>query len=143
MSTEPSGVPSRSLRTHVHHGQVSRGFTAAAGAFPGRLVGLQGSTASVERAPDGPVATFEVALPDELATALARHDITRLDGAPFALVSPNFGVLGIGTGPASAPRRLRVVFVSRLEGGHAVEIPAADDDQPSFQLFAVRAVPRT
>ncbi len=141
MSTEASGTSRAPKRTRVHHGQVSHGFTATAGAYPGRLVGLDGATASVERAPDGPVATFEVALPDELVTTLGRDDLTRLDGAPFVLVSPSYGVLSIGTGPATAPSRLRVVFVSRLEGGRSVEIPACDDDQPSFQLFAVQALP--
>jgi hypothetical protein len=141
MTTEASGASSRPQRTHVHHGQVSRGFKVEAGAYPGRLVRLVGTTAIVERLPDGSVATFEVALPEELASTLEREDLTRLNGAPFVLASPNYGVLGIGTGPATAPAQLRVVFVSRLEGGHAVEIPSDDDEQPSFQLFAVRGLP--
>jgi hypothetical protein len=141
MTTEASGESRAPKRTHVHHGQVSRGFTVEAGAYPGRLVRLHSANATVARVPDGSVAAFEIALPDELAATLAREDLTRLNGAPFVLVSPNYGVLGVGTGPATAPTRLQVVFVSRLEGGHAVEIPGTDDEQPSFQLFAVRDLP--
>jgi hypothetical protein len=139
MSTAASGASSpANHRTHVHHGQVSRAFKASAGAYVARLVAYEEATALVERVPDGPVATFVIALPDEFAATLARNDLTLLNGAPLALVSPAWGVLGIATGPAAPPARLSVVFVSRLEGGHAVEIPAADADQPSWQLFVIR-----
>ena len=139
MTTAASGASSPTHHhTHVHHGQVSRAFKADSGAYLARLVAFEDPTALLERVPDGPIAAFVVALPDEFATTLARDDLTLLNGAPLALASPAWGVLGIATGPASPPAHLSVVFVSRLEGGHAVEIPASDAEQPSWQLFAIR-----
>jgi hypothetical protein len=140
MTTASSDASSPKPRPkHLHHGQVSRAFKAGNGAYPARVVSHDGSTVVLERVPDGPAAAFAVALPDELEATLAREDVTRLQGSPLALVSPSYGVLGIATGPATPPARLNVTFVSRLEDGHAVEIPASDPEQPSLQLFAIRA----
>ena len=136
MTTPVPGAPSFAGR-YVHHGQVSRGFTRTAGAYPARLLAADTSSALVQRVSDRQLVTFAVARPDDLAATLERDDLTLLDGHPLVLVSPGYGVLGIATGPAAPPDRLSVVFVSRLEGGHAVEIPASGAEQPSWQLFAV------
>ncbi|MCJ7671786.1 MAG: hypothetical protein MUP67_07025 [Acidimicrobiia bacterium] len=138
MSTNASGASSpTNRRTHVHHGQVSRAFKQEAGAYLARLVAHEDSGALLERVPDGPAVALEIARPEEFAAVLDRDDLTLLDGAPLVLVGPAYGVVGVATGPATPPAHLSVVFVSRLEGGHAVEIPASDPDQPSWQLFAV------
>ena len=138
MSTASAGAPSPRAhpRTHVHHGQVSRAFRPEAGAYLARITAAEGAAALVERVPEGGVAEVVVALPVAFAAALARDDLTRLHGDPLALVSPGYGVLGVATGPALPPDRLSIVFVSRLEEGHAVEIPASGPGQPSWQLFA-------
>ena len=140
MSTADSGASSSAhKRIHVHHGQVSRAFGPGGGSYVARLVATRDSTARVARVPDGSVISFEIARPDAFAATLERDDLTLLDDAPLVLVSPAYGVLGVATGPATPPPSLSVVAVSRLEGGHAVEIPASDAGQPSFQLFAVDA----
>ncbi len=138
----PSTTPDASVaprRTHVHPGQVARAFRSDVGAFLARFVEVDGDTVVAVPVPDGPHTTFTVALPEAFVATLARDDITRLDGHPLALVSPRFGVLGLATGPAEPPDRLELVFVARLEGGHAVEIPPSGDGQPAFQLFATAA----
>ena len=136
--TSPDAVAPRdeSRRTHVHPIQVSRAFGPGGRAFVARLVDTDGATARVAAVTDGSVTTLTIGRPDALATVLERDDLTLLDGAPLVLVAPRHGVLGVATGPPTPPERLAVVAVSRLEGGHAVEVPASDADQPSLQLFA-------
>ncbi|HKA94178.1 MAG TPA: hypothetical protein VKE97_10255, partial [Acidimicrobiia bacterium] len=66
-------------------------------------------------------------------------DVSLIETAPLVLVSESHGVLGIATGPAEPPSRLRVWSnISLLEDGEAVEIPAVDPEQPSLQLLAAR-----
>lgn len=141
MSTPDSGEPTAAHpRIHVHPGKVSRAFGPGGGAYVARLVGTEGSTVSVARVPDGSVNAFTIARPDAFAATLGRDDLTLLDDAPLVLLNPAYGVLGVATGPPTPPPRLSVVTVSRLEGGHAVEIPASDAGQPSFQLFAIQSL---
>jgi hypothetical protein len=138
MSTASPGASSpANRRIHVHHIQASKAFGPGGGAYPARLVGFEDSTALVERVSDRSVGTLVAARPDAFAATLERDDLTLLDGAPLLLVNPGYGVLGIATGPATPPARLSVILVTRLEGGHSIEIPASDAEQPSWQLFAV------
>ena len=144
MSTPDPGASSPThKRIHVHHGQVSRAFGPGGGSYVARLVDTEDSTVRVARVSDGSVATFVIARPDAFGATLERDDLTLLDDASLVLVGPTYGVLGVATGPATPPPSLSVVAVSRLEGGHAVEIPASSAEQPSFQLFAVDAYPHS
>jgi hypothetical protein len=136
-TTSPGAATPASRPTHVHHIQARKAFGPDGGAYVGRLVAYENSTALVERVPRGPVDTFVVARADDFATTLTRDDLTQLDGAPLVLVNATYNVLGIATGPATPPERLSLILVTRLEGGHAVEIPAADPEQPNWQLFVI------
>ena len=128
--------------TGVHHIQARKAFEPGSGAFPARIVEHDDSTVVVERLSDRAAVRLTVGRPVDLAAALARDDVTRLDGSPLALVHEGYGVIGVATGLAEPPAQIRVLSnVSRLENGDAAEIPAVDDTQPSWQLFAVRAVP--
>jgi hypothetical protein len=125
--------------TGVHHIQARHAFEQGAAAYLARLLVVVDGIALVERLPDATTTALIIARPDRLTAILARGDLTTLGGSPLALVSESRGILGIATGPAEPPQQLRVWSnVSRLEEGEAVEIPAADEEQPSLQLLAAR-----
>jgi hypothetical protein len=136
-TTSPGAAAHADRPTHVHHIQAGKAFGPDGGAFVGRLVAYYATSALVERVADGSVDTFVVARPNDFTTTLRRDDLTQLDGAPLVLVNALFNVLGIATGPATAPEMLSLVLVTRLEGGHAVEIPSSAPEQPDWQLFVV------
>jgi hypothetical protein len=93
----------------------------------------------VERTIDLVTTALLVGRPDRLTAVLARPDLTLLRGAPLALVSEHYGIVGVATGPKELVEQLRVLSdLSRLEDGETVEIPAVADTQPSLQLLAAR-----
>ncbi len=140
-TTSPRASWPSGKATSVHWIQARRAFERASGAYAARIVEHDDATVVVERLSDRTAVTLTVGRPVHLTATLARNDVTRLDGLPLALVSEYFGVLGVATGPADPPPQLRVLSsVSRFEDGETVEIPNVDDSQPSWQLFAVRAV---
>jgi hypothetical protein len=129
----PDDVP-----TAVHPLQAHKAFGPDGGAYPARLLVFDGGII-LERVPDEKTEAVVVARPDQLREALDRADVTMLRGAPLALFSERFRVLAIATGPPVPPGQLRVLWgVARFEGGEAVELPAHDAGQPSWQLFAAR-----
>lgn len=124
--------------TGVHHIQARKAFEPGSGAYPAQIVEHNDATVVVERLLDRTAVTLAVARPIDFAATLDRDDLARLDSSPLALVHEGLGVLGVATGPAAAPPRIALLStISRLEDGYAVEIPAADDTQPSWQLFGV------
>jgi hypothetical protein len=127
----------------VHWIQARKAFEPGSGAYPARIVAHDDAAFVVERLADRAIIVLLVGRPAALAAALARDDLTRRDGLPLALVHEGFGVLALATGPANAPSRITIgSTVARLEDGEAVEIPAVDDSQPSWQLFAARLANR-
>ena len=106
-------------------------------AFPGRIIGNDGD-ALVISLPTG-WATVEIDDP-AFGRALERTDLCRYEGHELVvLLNVHYGLIGLGVGPAVAPRRLHVVYGAvRLENGSAVEIPGTDT-QPGWLLFRCKA----
>jgi len=127
------------MHERVHHSQARKAFRPGGGFYAARLVSAVDRDALVARLSDQLRVALVVARPDRLAAVLSRADVSLIETAPLVLVSESHGVLGIATGPAEPPSRLRVWSnISLLEDGEAVEIPAVDPEQPSLQLLAAR-----
>jgi hypothetical protein len=88
---------------------------------------------------DGTEHTVRVHQSGRLAAVLERDDLCRLRGEPLVMVNERYGVMAVATGPATPPSKLAMLIVCELgDGGGVVELLSADDDQPSWQTFALR-----
>lgn len=122
--------------------QARKAFEPGGGAAPARLVGFDGSIATLEQRRGTVTVRLVIARPNDLATTLAGDDVTRWDGSPLALLNDQLGALAVATGPPTPPAQISVISsVARIAEGDAVEIPSADGtQQPSWQLFAVKTL---
>jgi hypothetical protein len=123
----------------VHHGQVKRAFSPDhdQAARPALLTEAKGCRLSL-RYFDGATETVSVDDLERLGETLSRADLCQVLGETLLLVNKHYRVLGIATGPSSPPARLEVFVVSRIEGGSVVELVSGDQEQPSWQVFALR-----
>jgi len=103
---------------------------------PAVFVGGEGSTVDV-RYLGGPSGTVTVADTDRFAQVVARDDLTRYDGEPLLMINTHHGVLGVATGPATAPKQLQILFVAEIEDGSVVRLASAGKRQPEWELFAI------
>ncbi|HKA94003.1 MAG TPA: hypothetical protein VKE97_09375, partial [Acidimicrobiia bacterium] len=108
------------MHERVHHSQARKAFRPGGGFYAARLVSAVDRDAVVARLSDQLRVALVVARPDRLAAVLSRADVSLIETAPLVLVSESHGVLGIATGPAEPPSRLRVWSnISLLEDGEA------------------------
>ena len=134
-------VPRPDFHTGVHWIQARRAFEPGSDAYPARVREIGAGFVVVERIRDAVRRKIFVTLPARLAEVMARDDLTHDDGAPLALVNEGYRVVALATGPKEAPRRIIInSAISSLEDGAAVEIPTEGDDQPDWQLLAIRMV---
>jgi hypothetical protein len=127
------------LPKSVHHIEARKAFEPGSDAYPARLRSAANGMVIVERISDWSAKVLVTASPDRLAAILGREDVTRIGRDPLVLVSEARCPLALATGPSEAPAKIAIRSnISRLENGEAVEIPSADDAQPSWQL--VRAL---
>lgn len=136
MTTSPDRPASRPVRAHPTQVRLALLADAEHPARPTLVNGCDGSVVDVAHAGGG-TDRLVVGDPDRLRAVLARADLCRVQGWPFALVNVHHGVLALATGPPAPPARLELVVVSRLEDGGVVEVPSADPDQPSWQILAL------
>ena len=124
----------------VHPIQVRLAFQSDnADARPALLHSVDGDRVEL-CALDGTESTARVHQTDRLAEVLDRDDLCRLRGEPLVMVNTRYGVLAVATGPAAPPSKLAMLIVSRLDDeGGVVELLSSSDDQPSWQVFALRA----
>lgn len=131
--------PTKSPPAVLHHEQVRRalGGDPEHPARPGVLATTEAGSASVRLIADsGDAMTVAVTDPERFTETLDRSDLCRLNGDPLVLFNEHRCILAVATGPATAPARVTVNWVSRLEDGSVVEL-LGDGDQPSWQIFAV------
>lgn len=84
--------------------------------------------------------TVSVHHTDRLIEVLDRDDVCRLRGEPLVMLNERYRILAVATGPVTPPSRLAMTIVCRLDDeGGVVELVSADDDQPSWQTFALSA----
>ena len=138
MSTTPEFLTTRP--DQVHHIQARLAFlTDNADARPALLRSVGGDQVELWGL-DGTERTVRVHQADRLAEALGRDDLCRLRGEPLVMVNERYGVLAVATGPAAPPSKLAMLIVSELdEEGGVVELLSSSDDQPAWQVFAIRA----
>jgi len=123
----------------LRHEQVKRalGGDPEHPARPGVLTISEAGSVSVLLLGDsGHAVTVAVTDPERFTETLDRSDLCRLNGDPLVLFNEHRNILAVATGPETAPVRVTVNWVSRLEDGSVVEL-LGDGDQPSWQIFAV------
>ncbi len=137
MSPRPEFLTTRP--DQVHPIQVKLAFlTDSTQARPVAISSVDGDLVQL-RELGGAVASIRVHAAARLAEVLERGDLCRVGGLPLALLNPQYRVLAVATGPASPPPDLTVLIVSQLDAdGAVVELLSGSDDQPSWQVFAVR-----
>ena len=140
MNHEPK--PRRAPSPKAHHIQIQRAFRhdSKYPARPATVVSVDDATLTI-RLLDGTTTTVEVFDTERLSAILERDDLCRLGGQPLLLVSTDYGVMGIATGPGTPPSRLVVLLVSRLEDGGVVELINNDEFQPGWQILSIVARP--
>ena len=120
----------------LHPSQVHRALRPPA-ALLGSLVDLDDDVASIVVIGTAEVLTVSVIDQRRLGAALARDDLTLTPRGALVLCSPSYQVLAVATGPQVAPAQVHCAWsVVRIDKGEAVEVPAAHDGQPDWQLFA-------
>lgn len=130
----PHGRPTRLFPT-----QVNRALRPEDGATIGTVLSARDGVVEIALRRDGTLRTLRVPFPERLADAIARPDLTRVDGRPLALVNVRMGVLGIAFGPAEPQPRLGWMFCCSTRDGEPVEVPGFDG-HPSWALLPVAEV---
>lgn len=142
MSPTPKFLTTRA--DQVHPTQVRLAFlTDNAQARPALLRSVDGERVELCGL-DGSERTVRVHKSDRLTEVLERDDLCRLRGEPLVMVNERYRVLAVATGPAAPPSKLAMLIVCELgDGGGVIQLLSADDDQPSWQTFALRSEPCT
>lgn len=136
MSQRPEFLTTRP--DQVHPIQVKLAFLEDAGeARPALVSSFEGEVLQL-RELDGSASAVRVHGAARLAEVLGRDDLCRVQGLAFVLVNEQYRVVAVATGPATPPSPLSVLIVSRLEDGGVVELMSSSDDQPAWQVFALR-----
>jgi hypothetical protein len=140
MSPTPEFLTTRA--DQVHPIQVRLAFlTNNAEARPALLRSVDGDRVELCGL-DGSEYSVRVHQSDRLTAVLERGDPCRLHGESLVMVNERYGVLAVATGPATPPSSLAMLIVCELgDGGGVVQLLSADDDQPSWQTFALRSEP--
>lgn len=134
--TDEEVVVPRSGRLHPI--QVHRGLKPPE-AVLGSLSDLDDETVSIVVSGTDEPLRASVFDPDRLRAVLEGDDVTRTDKGALVLYSRSYGILAVATGPRVAPAQVHCLWgVVRIDNGEAVEVPAADDSQPDWQLLALR-----
>jgi len=131
--------PESSATRHdqVHPTQVRRAFlTDNSKARPATISSVDGDLVELHEL-DGTATSVQVHDATRLAEVLEREDLCRARDLPLVMVNTQHRVLAVATGPATPPAKLAVLIVSRLEDGGVVELLNSDEDQPSWQVFAL------
>jgi len=124
-------------RSNIAPRRVQAAFgDEAASVEPMIMVDTQGDRATL-RMLDGTERAATIAAGDAFAAALQRPDLTKIRGEhPLLMVNVRRRLIALAFGPAEPPDQIRMLAsVVRLEEGSAVEIPSADETQPSWLLF--------
>lgn len=135
-STEPTNPGSPPERLHWIQVKLAFGNEGREPARPATLVEVDGAQVAI-RYLGGSEETVEVVEADRLAELLARDDVCRLDGQPLLLVNTCYRVLGLATGPSTAPPQLKASLVFAFENESVTEMLAASDDQPTVHTLAL------
>ena len=135
MTDTPTST-SPSARLHWIQVKLAFGNEGREPARPVTLVDVDGSTVRIRRR-DLTERAIEVVEPDRLAEVLASEDLCRLDGEPLLLVNTCYRVLGVATGPATAPRQLKTSLAFAFENDSVTGVFPAGEDQPSFVTLAL------
>ena len=138
MSPTPEFLTTRP--DQVHHIQARLAFLADnAQVRPALLRSVDGDTVELCGL-DGTESTVRVHHAGRLAAVLERDDLCRLRGEPLVMVNRQYGVLAVATGPATPPSKVAMLIVCELDDeGGVIELASGSEDQPSWQVFAVRA----
>lgn len=133
-----SGPPPE--RLHWIQVKLAFGNEGRERARPATLVEVDDAQVTIRHL-DGSEETVEVVEPDRLAKLLNRDDVCRLSGQPLLLVNTYYGVLGVASGPPTAPPQLKASLAFAFENSSVTMTLPAGDDQPTLHTLALGGDP--